>query len=165
MFDPAERALMRVMLSVAILIVLLFPFIYHVLRLKTYQKHGTLLTAGPYPSTKGHEKQQKLVQVFLTQQRVLIVSACANQGPMTLKNSYNAKMNPVMMASFSLSSASIIRMRNNSQTTWVCPRWKWPTHRILTMSLSFELFRRPKLKNTNLWETLVKKNLISFHHH
>ena len=123
MFDPAERALMRVRF-VAILIVLLFPFIYHILRLKTYQKHGTLLTAGPYPSTKGHEKQQKLVQVFLTQQRVLIVSVCANQGPMTLKNSYNAKMNPVMMASFSLSSASTIRMRNNSQTTWVCPQCK-----------------------------------------
>ena len=67
MFATAERALMRIVLFVAILIVPLFPFIYHVSGLKTYQKHGTALTAGPYPSTKGHEKQQKLVQVCLTQ--------------------------------------------------------------------------------------------------
>ena len=68
MFATAEKALMRIVLFVAILIVPLFPFIYHVSRLKTYQKHGTALTTGPYPSTKGHEKPQKLVQVCLTQQ-------------------------------------------------------------------------------------------------
>ena len=67
-FATAERVLMRTVLFVAILIVLLLPFIYHVSRLKAFQKLGTALTAEPYPSTKGQGKQQKTVQVSPTQQ-------------------------------------------------------------------------------------------------